>query len=97
MATDGGQIRTVEKVLAEQNHSHTCTTPSTMVSDKVVVGNGARVLALHPTITTRKGILITDANGNAHFLPVPDGEAGYNQILATDEFGNLVWKNQGGA
>ena len=94
MATDGGQIRIAEKVLAEQNHSHTCTTTSTMVMDKCIIGNGARTLAPH--IANKKGILIVDGSGNANFYPVPDGEAGYNKILATDENGNLVWKDQQG-
>jgi hypothetical protein len=94
MATDGGQIRTVDKVLAEQNHSHTCTTTSIMVSDKCIIGNGARTLA--PKTIDKKGILIVDASGNAHHFPVLDGEAGYNKILAIDEQGNLTWKDQQG-
>lgn len=92
MATDGGQIRTAEKVLAEQNHSQTCTTTQVMVSDKLVLGGGAKTIAPHSA--SKKGIFITDINGNANFLPVPDGAAGYNKILATDANGNLIWLDQ---
>lgn len=90
MATDGGQVRDVNKVYAEQNHSQTCTTTATMTSGLSVVASEARVFALHAT-ANKKGILITDANGNAAFVAVPDGAAGYNKLLSTDANGNLTW------
>lgn len=89
MATDGGQIRTAKKILAEQNHSHTCTTLQTMTPNKSIIGGGARKLTPHTA--NNIGILITDINGNATFIPVPDGAAGQNKVLATDTYGNLNW------
>lgn len=92
MATDGGQIRTVDNVLAEQNHSQTCTAINIMTTDKLIIGTGLRTFGVD--ISTTKGIIYIDGNGNTNFLPVPDGEAGYNKILATDINSNLYWKDQ---
>ena len=89
MATDGGQIRTATKVYAEQNHSQTCTTTETMTPGRCIVASGAKTFTLH--VANKKGVLITDANGNAAFVAVPDGEAGYNKLLSTDANGNLTW------
>ena len=89
MSTDGKQIRTSTTLLGEQNHSKTCLTPDILVDSCILVASGAKSLARK--LTTRKGILITDANGDAAFIQVPDGVAGYNKILATDANANLVW------
>lgn len=89
MATDGGQIRNSTTVLAEQNHSKTCLTPDTLVATCVLVASGAKTIARK--LATKKGILITNASGDAAFIEVPDGAAGYNKILATDANANLVW------
>jgi len=89
MATDGGQIRNSTTILSEQNHSRTCLTPDTLVVECVLVASGAKTFARK--LATKKGILITDANGDAAFIQVPDGAAGYNKILATNANGNLVW------
>jgi len=89
MATDGGQIATNTIVLGEQNHSKTCLTPDTLVSNCILVAGG--VNSLVRKLATKKGILITDAKGDATFIEVPDGVAGYNKILATDANANLVW------
>jgi hypothetical protein len=89
MATDGGQIRTNSKIYAEQNHSKTCTTSDIMTSGKCIVANGAKAFTLH--IANKKGILITDAKGNATFIAVPEGSAGYNKLLSTDAKGDLTW------
>lgn len=89
MATDGGQIRTKNKVYGEQNHSMTCTTSGTLTPLNYVISNGNKTLTILPT--NKKGILIVDSSGKAFFHPVPDGEAGYNKLLATDAYGNLTW------
>lgn len=89
MATDGGQIRTNSKIYAEQNHSKTCTTSDIMTSGKCIVASRAKVFAPH--VANRKGVLITDANGNAAFIAVPEGSAGYNKLLSTNVNGNLIW------
>lgn len=89
MATDGGQIRNSSLIFGEQNHSQTCTTPDILSVSCVIVAGGNKSLARK--LATRKGILVTDANGNAAFLEVPDGLAGQNKLLATDASGNLVW------
>lgn len=89
MATDGGQIRTNSKIYAEQNHSQTCTTSEIMTSGKCILASGPKVFTLH--VANRKGILITDANGDATFMAVPEGSAGYNKLLATKANGDLTW------
>ena len=89
MATDGGQIRTKIKVLGEQNHSKTCLTPDVLVLNGVLVASEIKTIA--HKLATKKGILITDASGNAAFIQVPDGIAGYNKILSTNTESNLVW------
>lgn len=89
MATDGGQIKILGLVFGEQNHSQTCTTPDILASNCVVVAGGNKTLARK--LATTKGLLITDANGNATFFEVPIGISGQNKLLATDSNGNLVW------
>lgn len=89
MITDGGQIKTSTKVYGEQNHSKTCLTSDTLTLNSVLVATGIRSIARK--LATKKGILVTDSNGDAAFLQVPDGVAGYNKLLATDANGNLVW------
>ena len=97
MATDGGQIRVAStlggaipgKVYGEQNHSRTVTSSNILTQDKCIVASGIQNLALH--LANKKGILITDINGNATFLEVPEGAAGYNKLLGTDANGNLTW------
>jgi hypothetical protein len=95
MATDGGQIRIAGKILAEQNHSKTVTSNSTMTLDKIAVGNGAKRLVPHTV--GQAGILITNALGNATFVPVPAGEAGYNKLLYSNANSELEWVDKGGA
>lgn len=89
MATDGGQVRIGSKVVAEQNHSQTCTTAESMTNNRCVVAGGDKTFTLHKA--NKKGILITNASGNATFVPVPEGSAGYNKLLSTDGNGNLTW------
>lgn len=89
MATNGSQIRTASKIYSEQNHTQTCVTSDILSENSILVASGAKSLARK--LATRKGILITDINGNASFLEVPEGAAGYNKILATDANGNLIW------
>lgn len=89
MATDGGQIRDSSKVYGEQNHTQTCVTPDILTLNCVLVAGGDKSLARR--LATKKGILITDANGNASFIEVPEGLAGQNKVLATDNNGDLTW------
>jgi len=89
MSTDGGQIKNSSKVFGEQNHSKTCLTTDTLLANCVLVASGSKSIARK--LATRKGILITDGNGDAAFIEVPDGAAGYNKLLATNANGNLVW------
>lgn len=105
--TDGGQVvigRIVDeqtgqvimdgKIVAEQAHSRTCLASNVLNEDCILVANGSKALA--KLLATKKGILITDANGNAAFIQVPDGDAGKNKMLATDANSNLVWVDQNG-
>lgn len=89
MNTDGGQIKTSTTLLGEQNHSKTCLSPDILTFGCCLVAGGAKSIARKSA--TKKGILITDANGDATFIEVPEGIAGYNKILATDANANLVW------
>ena len=92
MATDGGQSRTKGKLLAEQNHSRTVTTTDVLTSGRVMVSGENNTIVRHPLATaTGYGILITDAAGNASFLAVPSGPAGYNKLLAVLSDGTLGW------
>ena len=98
--TDGGKVIIVGDdgpiVVAEQNHSRTCLATNALSLNCILVAQGSKALAklLAKLLATRKGILITGANGNAAFIPVPDGDAGKNKILATDSNSNLVWVDQ---
>jgi|LGOV01.1.fsa_nt_gb hypothetical protein len=94
MATDGGQVRLVDKVLAEENHSKTVTSNTIMPSQKLALGNGARRLI--PQSATDKGIVIIDATGNATYFPIPEGEAGYNKQLSINSNSELEWIDQEG-
>ena len=108
MATDGNKIVINGIIVGEQNHSKTCLAPNILTADCILVANGpksiAKLLATKKGIlitdangnAAKKGILITDANGNAAFIQVPDGDAGKNKILATDANSNLVWIDQDG-
>lgn len=89
MNTDGGRIAISETTLGEQNHSKTCLTSDSLIANCVLVANGVKSIARK--LAAKKGILATDANGNAVFIEVPDGIAGQNKILATDANANLVW------
>lgn len=89
MNTDGGQVKISTKLLGEQNHSKTCLSPDILTIGCCLVAGGAKSIVRKPA--TKKGILITDANGDATFIEVPEGIAGYNKILATDANANLVW------
>ena len=89
MATNGGQIRLANKVLAEQNHSATCTSPDFLHMNKCIISGEGQTLKVHPA--NRRGIMIVNANGDADFLSVPEGLAGCNKLLATDGNNQLVW------
>ena len=91
MTIKKGKIAT-HKVHGEANHPDTCTTLGTLTQSKCVIANGTKTLALHPV--NEKGILITDAYGNATFRAVPAGEAGYNKLLSVNTNKQLVWIDQ---
>ena len=93
MATDGGQIRIKDKVLAEQNHSKTCTSPNSMIDGKLIIGNNLRTLKPYLE-TNKRGIIFLTTTETVSFLQVPDGEAGYYKLLGTDQYGNLTWLDQ---
>lgn len=89
MATDGGYSRDKNKIYSEQNHSRTVTVPGTLAGDTLIVG--ASIMTIKNYVPASKGILILNASGNADFVAVPSGAAGYNKLLATNASGNLVW------
>lgn len=89
MATDGKQIKIGNVVYAEQNHSKTCLSSHILPRYKIIVAEGP--LSVKPLVLDSAGVLVTDANGNAEFIPVPPGEAGYNKVLATDNTFKLGW------
>jgi len=82
------------KLVGETNDPNTCLTPDVLASQCVLIGGGPKVIARK--LATKRGILITDADGNASFIEVPEGVAGQNKLLATDSNGNLIWIDQHG-
>lgn len=78
----------VIKVYAEVNAPNTCLTTDNLLDGALVLGNGEYNIKCGGTTN---GILILDNNGNASIFGVPAGTAGYNKLLATDTYGNLMW------
>ena len=80
------------KVYAEMNHPDTVTAEELLTASKIAYATGPKSVGVLKMTGT--GILITDNGGNASFLTVPPGAAGYNKLLATDANGNLIWVDQ---
>lgn len=84
-------IRTKTIIHAQSNNSKRVTTTETLTGVKLLKASGSREIVR--VMSTKRGIFYTDANGNASFLALTDGDE-TNKILATDQYGNLYWKSR---
>jgi len=87
-----GQIVVNKNVVGEVNNQKTCLSSEILIANCILIANGAKTITIKPS--TKKAILITDNDGNASFIEVPDGDAGKNKLLATNANSDLIWIDQ---